>query len=68
MLRTHLIHSGDLLKEFDMMKAGFFFFTYILYHILFHYGLSVSQDIEYSSLCYVRPCCFSILYVITCIC
>ena len=29
---------------------------YILYHILFHYGLS--QDIEYSSLCHtVGPCC-----------
>ena len=28
--------------------------------ILFHYGLS--QNIEYSSLCYtVRPCCLSIL-------
>ena len=24
--------------------------TYLLFHILFHYGLS--QDIEYSSLCY----------------
>ena len=30
--------------------------TYILFHFLFHYGLS--QDIEYSSLCYtVEPCC-----------
>ena len=29
---------------------------YILFYILFHYGLS--QDIEYSSLCYtVGPCC-----------
>ena len=35
---------------------------YILFHILFHYGLS--QDIEYSSLCYtVGPCCLSILYI-----
>ena len=32
---------------------------YILFHILFHYGLS--QDIEHSSLCYtIGPCCFSI--------
>ena len=38
----------------------------ILFHILFHFGLS--QDIEYSSLCYtVGPCCLSILYVIVCI-
>ena len=36
---------------------------YILFYILFHYGLS--QDIEYSSQCYtVGPCCLSILYVI----
>ena len=34
---------------------------YILFHILFHYGLS--QDMEYSSLCYtVGPCCLSILF------
>ena len=40
---------------------------YILFHILFHYGLS--QDIEYSSLCCtIGPCCLSILYVIVCIC
>ena len=35
---------------------------YILFHTLFPYGLS--QDIEYSSLCYtVGPCCLSILYI-----
>ena len=35
-------------------------------HILFQYGLS--QDVEYSSLCYtVGPCCLSILYIIVCI-
>ena len=40
---------------------------YILFHILSHYGLS--QDTEYSSLCYtVGPCCLSILYIIVCIC
>ena len=34
-------------------------------YILFHYGLS--QDIQYSSLCYtVGPCCLSILYIIVC--
>ena len=39
-------------------------YTYIyIFHILFHYGLS--QDIEYSSLCYrVGPCCWSILYIL----
>ena len=36
-------------------------YIYILFHTLFHCGLS--QDIEYSSLCYaVGPCCLSILY------
>ena len=41
-------------------------YAYILFHILFHYGLS--QDIVYSSLCYTGgPCCLSILYIIVCI-
>ena len=40
---------------------------YILFHTLFHYGLS--QDIEYSSPCYtIGPCCLSVLYKILCIC
>ena len=39
----------------------------ILFHILFHHGLS--QDAEYNSLSYiVGPCCLSILYVTVCIC
>ena len=41
---------------------SFFFFThiYISKIILFHYGLS--QDIQYSSLCYtLGPCCLSVL-------
>ena len=38
-------------------------YIYILSHILFHYDLS--QDIEYSSLCYtVGPYCLSILYIL----
>ena len=37
---------------------------YILFHILFHYGLL--QDTEYSSLCYtVGPCCLSQLFLQT---
>ena len=41
--------------------------THILFHVLFHYGLS--QGIEYTSLCPTeRPCCLSTLYVIVCIC
>ena len=40
---------------------------YILFHVLFHYGLS--QEIEYGSLCStVGPCYLFILYVIVCIC
>ena len=45
--------------------AKWFSYTYIFFHILFHYDLS--QDIEYSSLCYtVRSCGLSILYIIVC--
>ena len=37
-----------------------------LFKIIFHYGLS--QDIEYSSLCYAAgPYCPPILYIIVCI-
>ena len=49
--------------------AKWFSYTYIhiLFRILFHYGLS--QDIEYSSLCYtVGSCCLSIFCIIVCIC
>ena len=48
--------------------AKWFSYThiYILFHILFYYSLS--QDIEYSSLCWtVGHCCLSILYIIVCI-
>ena len=39
-------------------QAKLFSYTYIHFYILFHYGLS--QDIEYSSLCYtVRSCYLS---------
>ena len=41
-------------------------FIYIVFHILFNYGLS--QDIEYNSLCYTVGPCLSILYIIACIC
>ena len=38
-----------------------YIYTFFL-NILFHYSLS--QDNEYSSLCYtIGPCCFSILYI-----
>ena len=38
-----------------------------LFKIIFHYGLS--QDIEYSSLCYTAgPCCLSSLYILVCVC
>ena len=37
------------------------------FQILFHYTLS--QDIEYSFLCYTEvPYCSSILYIVICIC
>ena len=38
----------------------------ILSHVLFHYGLS--QDIEYSSLCYTIRRHLSILYIIVYTC
>ena len=54
--------------SFYYTAKGFSYaYVYILFHILFHYGLA--QDIEYSSLCsIVGPCCLSTLYIIACIC
>ena len=50
-----------------VQKSDSVIHIYVLFHILFHYGLS--QDIEYSSLCFtVGPCCLSVLYIIVCIC
>ena len=44
-----------------------FSYIYSYFNILFCYDLS--QDTEYSSLCYtVGPCCLSILYITACIC
>ena len=40
-----------------------YIYVYIPFHIIFHYSLS--QDIEYSSLCYtVGSFCLSILYIL----
>ena len=35
--------------------------VYILFHMLFHYGLS--QDIEYSFLCYTQECVVNPVYI-----
>ena len=46
----------------SVMYVYTFFFIFSL-----HYGLS--QDIEYSSLCFtVGPCCLSLIYKVLCIC
>ena len=48
--------------SFKCIAKGFSY-IYVLFHILFHYGLL--QDIEYSSLCYTAgPYCVSILYIL----
>ena len=40
-----------------------------MYSFSYSFPLGLSQDIEYSSLCYtVEPCCLSSLYIIVCTC
>ena len=60
--RVELVKSiliAELVKSVLLLK--------ILFHILFHSGLS--QDIEYSSLCFtVGSGSLSILYIIVCTC
>ena len=44
-----------------------YIYVYNLFHVLFHYSLS--QDTDYSFLCYtVGPCCLSILCILVFIC
>ena len=44
-------------------ELNWYICIYMLFHINFHYSLS--QDIEYSSLCCtVGPCCLSVLYIV----
>ena len=52
----------------SVQQNMWFSYTYMYsFSHSFFYGLS--QDIEYSSLCYiVGPCCLSILYITACIC
>ena len=49
-----------LVSSIEQSDSVMHVYTYILFNILFHYGLL--QDTEYSCLCYtVGPCCLSIL-------
>ena len=55
---TEWLNWAELIQQNDCYT-----YIHILFHILFHYGLS--QDIEYSSLWYtVGSCCLSSLYII----
>ena len=70
---TALRNNADLMQVtsrddlFWPYSLSFFLFcNHFNMFIFFHHGLS--QDIEYSSLCYrAGPCCLSILNVIVCI-
>ena len=65
LIEVELIYHVVLISA--VQQSDSVIYMYILFHTLFHYGLS--QDIEYSSPCYtVGPCCLSILYIIGCIC
>ena len=51
-----------LVSGIQQSDSGIYVHT-LFFSILFHYSLS--QDIEYSSLCYTaNPCCLSILYMV----
>ena len=56
-----------LVSGVQLSDAVIHTYLYILFHVLFYYGLL--QNIEYSSLCYtVEPYCLSLLYIIVYIC
>ena len=53
---TQLIYNAVLVSGLQQSDSVINIHIHILFHILFHYGLS--QDIEYSFLCYTAgPCC-----------
>ena len=61
-IEVQLIYNVVLINAVQQSDSDIYLqiCTYILFHFLFHYDLS--QDIEYSSLCYTAgPCCLSIL-------
>ena len=66
-IEVYLIYNVVLVSGVQQSDSVIHTYIYILFPILFHYGLL--QDIEYSSLCYtVGPCCLSVLYTVVCIC
>ena len=65
-----LNYNVALITIVQQSDAVIYIYIYTHAHILFHiyFPYSLSQDIEYSSLCYiVRPCYLSILYIPICI-
>jgi len=65
-MKTIIYRENALLISAVEQSDSVIHYIYIhihFFYILFHYGLS--QNIEYSSLCYtVGPCCSSTLYLI----
>ena len=57
-----VLQAGSLPSE----PPGKPIYIYVLFHILFHYGLL--QDIEYCSLCYTVGPYLSTLYTVVCMC
>ena len=57
-----LIYNIVLISAIQQSDSVIHVYTFFS-KIIFHYGLS--QNTEYSSLCYtVGPCCLSILYIV----
>ena len=64
---VELINNVVLVSGVQQIDSVIHIHVSILLQILFHHRLL--QDIEYSPLYYtVGPCCFSILYIVMCIC
>ena len=68
MLCSFLVYSKVILLYISLSLSIYIYIhTHMYFQILFHYGLS--QDTEYSSLCFtVGPCCLSLIYKVLCIC
>ena len=69
-MEVYLAYNAGLISAVQqnglVMYTHTHIYIYILFYILFHYGLL--QDIEYNSLCSTVGPCLSILCIVVCIC
>ena len=66
---VYLIYKVVLVSGVQQSNSVIQIYIKYIYSFSDSFYYRLSQNIEYSSLCYiVGPCCFPILYVLVCVC